>query len=206
MIEQLPVSARPHQGKQHTKRLRAAGNIPAILYGHGQKSVPLTIASSAVSAVIRHGSRVVQLSGEVTDSAIVKDIQWDPIGVNVLHVDLTRVNRDEKVQIEIRLELKGDAPGSHRGGVVELVMHELEIECPVTDLPEKLVVNVSSLDVGQSINASAVELPANAKLLTDPDTMIVHCVVPLDEEVVATGPAEPELIAKKTTTDEEKED
>jgi large subunit ribosomal protein L25 len=203
MIEQLHVDARTQHGKQHTKRLRASGSIPAILYGHGQENLSLSIASSAVSAVIRHGVRVVQLAGVVSDSAIVKDIQWDAIGANVLHVDLARVDRDEKVRIEIRLELKGDAPGSHRGGVVELVMHELEIECPVTDLPEKLIVNVSALDVGQAINASAIGLPPNAKLLTDPDAMVVHCIVPLDEDAVATGPAEPELIAKKAAADEE---
>ena len=203
MIEQLHVDARPQQGKQHTKRLRAAGSVPAILYGHGEKSIPLTISSSAVSAILRHGARVVQLSGVVSDSALVKAIQWDSIGVSVLHVDLTRVDRDEKVHMEIRLELKGDAPGSHRGGVVELVLHEVEIECPVTDLPEKLLVNVSALDVGQSLTAAAIELPKNAKLLTDPDAMVVHCVVPMDDDAIATGAAEPELIAKKAAAADE---
>lgn len=203
MIEQLHVEARAKLGKQPTKRLRAAGQIPGVLYGHGEASVSLSLPKAAVAAVIRHGTRVVQLSGAVQDSAIVKDVQWDPIGVEVLHVDLARVDRDEKVRLEIRLEMKGDAIGARQGGILELVMHELEIECPVVDLPDRLIVNVSGLEVGKAILASAIELPPNARLLTDPEAMVVHCVLPQDEEEGTTGPAEPELIAKKVAAAED---
>jgi large subunit ribosomal protein L25 len=208
MAEELKVEVRDCRGKLNNRRLRRAGKVPAVLYGHGLKNVSLTVPAEQLDAALRHGSRLVNLSGGVQESAFIRDLQWDTWGTHVLHVDLTRISLHEKVEVQVTLELRGEAPGVREGGVIEHLIHEIRIECPAGSIPEKLTVNINNLKLGESIAMAALELPADAKFLEDPEAVVVQCVLPavLPEQAAAeAAPGEPEVIgAKKEEGEAEK--
>lgn len=200
MRETFNVTVRKNLGTRGSSRVRDAGQVPAILYGHGEANLPLAIPKDQVWAVVRHGGRLVDLAGEVKDTALIRQVQWDAFGVEVLHVDLSRVSAGETVEIVLPVELKGSAAGLKEGGVVEHVKHELKIQCPVLVIPEKLFINVNSLHLNQSLYSKDVTLPEGAELLSDPNEIVVHCVPPMAEvegAVPGEGSAEPEVIGRK---------
>lgn len=208
MRETLNVQLRSSLGKKNNRRLRRSGQVPAVLYGHGQESVSLSISTSAIEGALRHHSRLVDLAGAANESALISDVQWDTFGLEVLHVDFTRASADERIEVEVSVELKGQAVGVKEGGVIEQVLREVQIECPAGSIPEKLVLNIADLALGGSLTCAALKLPEGATLLTDADEMIVHCVTPREEgEEAAVGEgAEPELIGGKKEGEEEGEE
>ena len=181
------------------KRLRQTGQIPAVLYGHGKDGVMLAVSERDLSKAIDHGSHIVDLKGGANESALIKDVQWDAFGVKVLHLDLTRVDANEAVEVTLPIELKGDAAGTRQGGTLNFHQHQLTILCPANVLPDKLEVKIADLEVDQSISASDVELPPGAELAEDGNTPIVSCSVVVEavEEEAEGGAAEPEVIGKK---------
>lgn len=212
MAENLSVKRREKLGGGNNRRLRKAGKVPAVLYGHGEACVPLSIESTAIMNVIRHGHKLVKLEGDVSEGAFIKAVQWDVYGKGLIHIDLLRVSETEQVRTTVTVELKGTAVGLTEGGIIEFVQHELEIECPAAAVPEKLIVNVNDLHLGKSIHASEVPLPAGASLLDDPDLVVVHCIAPhVEGEAPAgglgePGAAEPELIRKEKAADDAGDD
>lgn len=206
MPEQLNVERRNIQGKRNSRRLRASGRIPAVLYGHGQENVSLSVAEDELKGVIRHGSRLVNLTGAASESAFIRELQWNTWGTEVLHLDLTRISLDEKVEIEVVVEIRGEAPGVKAGGVVEQLVHQIKMECPAGSIPEKLTVSINHLNLDETILASALTLPEGATLLSDPEMVVVQCVVPTEapEEAAAeAAPGEPEVIGAKKEEEEE---
>lgn len=208
MAEVLHVKERESLGKLNNKRLRAAGAIPAVLYGHGAKNINLAIPHEEFEAAMRHGAKVVDLAGAAKDSALISDIQWDTFGQEALHVDLIRVSKDQRIEVTVPIEVRGVAPGVSEGGTLQVALHELQIECPAASIPEKLEANVGELGVGDSLAASAVELPENVTLVTDAEATVVQCieVVETEEEeesVEAAATAEPEVIGKPAEEGEE---
>jgi large subunit ribosomal protein L25 len=210
MAEVLQVRIRNEAGSNAVKRVRRAGDIPAILYGHGEANVCLAVPSHQVGAAIRHGAKMVELRGDVSDTALIREVQWDSLGMNVLHIDLTRVSATEKVQVTLALELRGEAPGTRQGGMLEHLIHEIEVECPAGSLPERIEVNINSLQLGQAIKLGEIPLPDKVVLIGDPDEVVVHCVsvsaVPEEEEVAVAEPGEPEVIGRKAESEDEQED
>lgn len=208
MLEKLHAEKREELGTTACRRLRKAGQIPAVMYGHGEANVNLTLRANEVEAALRHGSHLIELSGAVNDSALF-DVQWDALGTEVLHLDLTRVNAEETVEVELPVELRGEAPGTKEGGVVLHTVHTLTLRCPAGVIPEKLQLTINELHLGESIAASEIELPDKASLVDDPETIIVQCTEPEAEEEVdeeGTGGLEPEVIGRKPDEDEEGED
>jgi large subunit ribosomal protein L25 len=207
MAETLQVEKRDSRGKRHAKKLRAVGKVPGVLYGHGEAAVSIAVGSDQIRSAVRHGSRLVQLQGAVSDSALIRELQFDTYGLELLHVDFARVSADERVDVKVPLEIKGQAAGAKEGGVVEHFIHEVEIECPVSAIPEKIIVNVSNLNLDDSISLGEIPLPDGVKLLSGADEVAVHCVKPMeqDEEAAAGETAEPELIRKEKATEEEEE-
>lgn len=212
MAEQLKVKRREKLGGGNNRRLRRTGNVPAVLYGHGEACIPLAVESTAIMNVIRHGHKLVRLEGDVSEGAFIKAVQWDVYGKGVIHIDLLRVSDTEKVRTTVSIELKGTAAGLSEGGIVEFVLHELEIECPAAAVPEKLVVNVSDLHLNKAIHAGEVRLPEGATILDDPDLVVVHCITPHMSDDADTdagaeaGGVEPELIRKEKSADDEAEE
>jgi large subunit ribosomal protein L25 len=207
MAEVLNVKARENTGKQHNKRLRIAGMVPAVLYGHGESCVNLAVSADDMSAVLRHHARVVELKGSVNEKALIRDTQWDVYGIDVLHVDFSRVSEHERVTLQVPIELRGDAPGVKEGGVLELVVHELEVECEAEAIPEKIEINVKELHLGGEVTAGDIALPAGVTLVTEADVLILHCVKPKAMgEVVEGAVVEPEVIGRKPGDEAEEEE
>ncbi|HEY2839373.1 MAG TPA: 50S ribosomal protein L25, partial [Pirellulales bacterium] len=149
-------------------------------------------------AALRHGARVVDLTGAVNEKAFIRELQWDTFGAHILHVDFTRVSLDERLQIEVPVTLRGESPGVKEGGHIEILQHSVEIECLAVAIPEKVELKVLELGLDQSLRASNIELPAGVTLITDPDTVIVHCALPVEEKEEEGGEgAEPEIIGRK---------
>jgi large subunit ribosomal protein L25 len=206
MAEVFNVQSRDSRGKRNARRLRQAGRIPAVLYGHGETPQSLSLAIDEVSLVLRHGHRLVQLQGDITEQAFIRDLQWDTYGTEVLHLDLSRVSATDRVRVAVPVELKGEAIGIKEGGLLQHLLHELHIECLATAMPEKLQLNVSSLGVGSSLFASNVDLPAGVNLVSDPHTIVVACVRPTVEGEAVPGAgegAEPEVIGRKAEKEDE---
>ena len=182
------------------KRLRQAGKIPAVLYGHGEGTASLTVPENELSRVIDHGSHIVELKGAANESALIKDVQWDAFGIKVLHVDLTRVDATELVEVTIPIELRGDATGTHHGGVVNFHQHQIAILCPANIVPDKIELRISDLDVDQMMDAGKIPLPVGAKLAEAETTPIVSCALPTEQAEIEVGESdgtEPEVIGKK---------
>jgi len=206
MAEVFHVQARDSRGKRNARRLRRTGRIPAVLYGHGEVPQSLSVAMDEVSTALRHGHRLVQLQGDVSEQAFIRDLQWDIYGTEVLHLDLSRVSATDRVRVAVPVELRGEAVGTKEGGVLQHLLHELQIECLATAMPEKLQLSVSALGVDGSLLASDVELPSGVKLVSDPHAIVVHCIRPVAEAVVAPAAAEgaePEIIGRKAEKEEE---
>lgn len=201
MADTLNVKRREKLGTANNRRLRNTGHVPAILYGHGEANVNLTVPASDIFAVVRHGGKLVQLAGDASDNALIRAVQWDTWGKTVIHLDLLRVSEKDKVTTKVTVELKGTAVGISEGGVVEHVLHEVEIECPAMSIPDKLVLNIANLHLDAALFARDIPLPEGARLETDEDSLVVHCVPPhVEEEVAPTaeaGAAEPEVIGQK---------
>ena len=158
MALQLAVESRDTQGKHRNRRLRQSGKIPGILYGHGLECVPLSVAADVLTAAIRHGSRLVSLTGAVNESAFIRDLQWDTWGTHIVHVDFTRISEHEIVEVRVPVELRGESPGVREGGVVVQHIHEVEIACPASVIPEKLAVNINHLMLEQSILLGSLDV------------------------------------------------
>jgi large subunit ribosomal protein L25 len=207
MAEVFHVKLRSETGKRQMRRLRNAGAVPAILYGHGRPPVNLAIGDAEVKAMLRHGARVVDLEGAVAEKAFVRELQWDTFGNDVLHIDLTRVSADERIAVEVTVELRGQAecPGIREGGVVDHLAHSIEIECPVIAIPDKLIMRLVHLQLDGHISAGQIDLPEGATLISDPEMVIATCAKP--EELAEAGAggegAEPEVIKKEKKEGEE---
>lgn len=202
MAEVLNTEERTETGTKRMRRLRRAGFTPAVLYGAGGgKSESLSISTKQVDAAIRHGSQVVKLTGKVSTDALIKDIQWDAFGSEVLHLDFTSIDLTEAITVSLSVELVGEAPGVKVGGVVKQMMQDMEIECAANALPDKLEVKINDLELNQSITVGDVELPDGAKPTCELGDVVVTCVEPsaatVEDEDEAGTPSEPEVIGRK---------
>ncbi len=210
MAELLHVEQRKSKGKRNNVRLRRSGKLPAVLYGHGEDPVSLTLAADKFEASLRHGAKVVDLDGAASGKALLQDVQWDTFFQHVLHVDLLRVRAGEKVTVEVPIELKGEAPGVNEGGVIEQVVHSIEIEVALDLIPDKLHISIKDLQIDGHLTVKNIyDLPAGAELQCDEDLLVVHCIKPVVEEeepaVEEAGAAEPEVIAKGKVEEEGEE-
>jgi len=206
MAHELNVELRETRGKRNARRQRVAGRLPAVLYGHGLANVSLSVPAEMLESAIRHGARLVKLTGAVEEQAFLREVQWNTWGTHVVHVDFTRVSEHEKVRVNVAVEIRGEAPGLKAGGVLKHMVHEVEIECEATAIPEKISLSVNQLKLGDSITIATMSLPAGVVVLDDPETVVVECVEPVEEaeeEAGAPGEGEPEVIGRKKEEEEE---
>lgn len=208
MAEVLNVKARELTGKKNNQRLRNAGQVPGVLYGHGENNVNLAVTQDDMAAVLRHHTRVVELKGATNEKALIRDLQWDVYGLEVVHVDFSRVSAHERVTLEVPIELRGEAPGVKEGGALEVVVHNVEVECEAEAIPEKIEINVKDVHLGDEITAGDVALPAGITMVTEAGVLLLHCVKPKAMlEVGAEGAViEPEVIGRKPGAEGEEEE
>lgn len=198
MSDILEVEPRLETGTRRMNRLRSQGKVPAVLYGHRQDNLNLTLDLRQLQSVMQHSGHIVQLKGSVNEQALIKLVQWDEVANSVVHVDLYRVDAKELLEIELTVELRGPAKGASQGGVVNHVVHDLAIRCPADRLPEKLELKIFDLELGQTLRAKDILLPEGAQLVGSPEMVIVSCTRAMVEaDTAAAGAAEPEVIGKK---------
>jgi large subunit ribosomal protein L25 len=212
MIEALSLQAEPREqtGSKAAAAVRRKGRIPAIVYGHKEQPVAISLDAHDFVEGLRHGHRLldVAIAGNA-EKMIIKDLQYDHLGRQIVHADLMRVDVTERIKMEVSLELKGIPKGTQEGGVLESHMDHLDVECLAVDIPESIIVPVKDLDVGQSIYARDVKLPEGVKLMSLPDIMVATCRVLAEakttEQIVAETPVAPEVIRERAPTAEEGE-
>jgi len=212
MIEALSLQAelREHTGSKGAAAVRRNGRIPAIVYGHKQEPIAISLNAHDFLEGLRHGHRLLEvaISGN-TEKMIIKDLQYDHLGRTILHADLMRVDVTERIKMDIPVEIKGVPKGTQEGGVLESHMDHLEVECLAIDIPDAFVVSVKDLDVGQSIYARDVKLPDGVKLITQADLIVATCRVLQEakttEQIEAETPVAPEVISAREPKAEEGE-
>jgi len=185
-------------GTRVSRRLRNAGRVPGVIYGHKQDVVPISLSATDVDAMVHGASHLAELDlGGKTETVLIRDVQWDHLGKAILHVDFARVNIGELVDTEVNLDYRGTAQGVVDGGVLEQVLHKLSIKCPAGSIPDVIKVDVSGLKVDEGIHVRDLELPSGVVADADPDVLLVHVVLKTaggEEEAGAESVSQPEVI------------
>ena len=216
-MQELTVTQREGKGKQAAKRLRREGQIPAILYG-GATPEPIAVDPKAVLKMIHGHEGTTQLlslkfDGGATSSrmAIIRDMQFDPVSEDLLHVDLQEVAADRAITVRVAVHPVGEAVGVRdTKGILSLVLHELEISCLPTNIPQGIDADVSELAIGDVLTVRDLVAPEGVRILNDPGQAIATVSPPMAEEVAApvvaaatpTAAAEPEVLTERKPKEE----
>lgn len=218
---ELTVERRSTRGKNEARRTREAKKIPAVVYGAGKDTVPITVDTRALSDAFRGGAGenaifLLRLQGsDQSRHAMIKEFQRDPVTRRPVHLDFVRVLMDTKIRVGVPVEIVGVARGVKvDAGILDFVTREIEIECLPGNIPEHLPVDVSDLGIGDALRVSAIQAPEGVTIMEDPERVVVHVAHPAQEAVAAPEAeavegesAEPEVLRKgKTVTEEEGEE
>ncbi len=218
----VAAESRNSTGKNENRRLRALGKIPGVLYGTKKETIAVAVSPKEISAILRSASGENTLFdldlGGKRRKVILKEFQMEPIMHRLLHADFYEVALDKPIEVKIHVELQGTPVGvKTQGGVLDFVTRELEVLCLPTDIPERIVVDVTPLEIGKHLRVSDISVPDKVKMLTEDDVVVVHVVAPRAEEEVAPvaaetaeaaaegAAAEPEVIKKGKTAAEGEE-
>jgi len=209
----VPAKRRTHLGSKHTRRVRQKGQIPAIIYGHNEEPIPIALDAHEIDNLLQHHARVVHIDLEnQAGQYLIKSVQYDHLQTTPIHLDLMRVDLDEKVELEVEVVLRGVPKGAHDGGVLHQPITRIRIECVVTAIPDEIRHSIVELGLNEMIHVSDLHVPDGVTILNDPNDVIAVCrepaaeveVAPVEGEQVAT--AEPEVIGKKTEDEAAKEE
>jgi len=217
MRKDITIVAEPRssRGKNEARRLRAAGQAPAVLYGAGGVAVAVAVSPKEVNKILHSKtgySTIFNLSvtGGENVPAMVVDWQNDPVKDNLLHVDLKRIDLTLRLKVKVPVHTSGEAKGVKlQGGLLELITREVEIECLPDDIPEEFILDVKELSIGENVRASQIPMSGSMKLLSPADAVVAHVVSLKAEEVAvvdaaaAPAAAEPELAKAKGKKEEE---
>jgi large subunit ribosomal protein L25 len=207
-IPQINVQRRDQLGSRYAARLRKTGKLPAVIYGHKQDPVHVSVDYKEIHAHLHNNAHLLNATlDSATESVLIRDVQWDHLGSTLVHIDLARVDLNERVTVDVPLHFTGDAPGLKEvGAILEHPVTEIEIETLVTEIPDEILVDVSGLNVGDSISVAELKLPANVTTTADPETIVVSVSVVQEQaetEVDADAPTEPKVIGKEPEADAE---
>lgn len=211
-IPRIEVEQREKIGTRPTAHLRQSGRLPAVIYGHKQEPVHVSTDTKQLLDLLHRNVHVLEVvCGSDTESCLIKQVQWDHLGTGILHMDLARVDLNERVTVSVEVELVGEAIGLKEAhAFLEQNLTALEIECLASAIPEVIKVDVSSLESHTSLTLANVELPNGVQCPLDPETVIasVHIAAAASdseevEEVEAPETeAQPELIGKKAEAEQ----
>jgi large subunit ribosomal protein L25 len=216
---EITVEKRQSRGKNEARRTRMAGKIPAVVYGAGKDTVPITVNVRSLADAFRGGAGenaifLLKLgdTGE-TRHAMIREFQRDPVSRRPVHLDFVRVLMDTKIRVRVPVEVVGIARGVKTdAGILDFVTREIEIECLPGNIPEHLPLDVTELGIGDALRISDLKAPEGVEVVDDPEKVILHVahpaaeevVAPVEAEVVEGEPAEPEVLRKgKAVTEEE---
>ncbi len=198
----ISAEVRERTGTRYAARIRADKKIPAVIYGHKQTPVHIAVDAKEMIYLLHHNAHLidVEVAGK-SEPCLVKDIQWDYLGSTVIHVDLARVDLTEEVEVEIEVELVGEAIGlKEAGAMLEQNTNTIHIKCLANAIPEKLTHDVSEMTIGDSLLVSGLTMPAGLTAASDADTLIAHLSltkVAAEADDDAEGGDQPEVIGGK---------
>lgn len=217
MMMTIEAEAREDFGKNSSRRLRHNGRIPGVVYGGGGQAIPVTVDPKRVSQILHSetGHNTVftlEIKGRAPARVMLCDWQVEPIQGGLLHVDMLRISADTRLKLQVPIHLKGEPYGvKTEGGVLEVILREVELECLPDDIPEHITVDVTSFKIGSALRVGDLPVAERVKILTDPTRMVAHLVAPRAEEVKAeevvegVEGAEPEVIRKGKAEEEGEE-
>src|SRR5712691_6342297 len=210
MAKQVKLKAEPRTatGRSAARRLKARGIVPAVVYGGKEKSQPLQVSARDINAMLSHASGEnilveLEIAGHKgTRTALLQEVQHSPVGGDVLHVDFHAISMDEKIQADVPLEPLGVPNGvKNFGGLLEQNLRVLAIECLPRDLPDRITVDVSALNIGDSIHVRDIKLPAGVTAKVQAELTAFSVMAPVIEEEPVAAEAEaaagPEVITAK---------
>ncbi|HUE76678.1 MAG TPA: 50S ribosomal protein L25/general stress protein Ctc [Longimicrobiales bacterium] len=203
----LKATLREEQGKSAARRMRREGRIPAVIYGHGEETRSLSLDAHEFEMLLKRHSMdttLIDLSIEggkkgANVKALATEVQMHPYRAQILHVDFHQIHAGEKVTVEVPIRLVGTAAGVRAGGVLQHVLHELELECAVEAIPETIEVDVTELEVGDSVHVADLSLPGSVEVLVDADRTVCTVAAPTVLEVPEPEEEaeEPELVGEE---------
>jgi large subunit ribosomal protein L25 len=200
----LKVAERDEFGSRESRRLRRSGFVPGVVYGAGSETRPFQVPEREVSNILAHGGALidVQFDGGKATPVVVKEQQRDPVRGSLVHLDLLEVRLDEAIESEVPIELLGaeDAPGVDVGGVLEHVTHAITVEALPTEIPESIPADVSGMEIGDTLQLSAVPVPEGVKFVVDdPDEVTIATLSPprIEEEPEPEVEEEAELVGEE---------
>jgi len=201
MATTLNAARRPKIGTRYARRLRSAGQLPAVVYGHGETPESIILPAHDTVVELKHGARMLQveLDGQPTQY-LVKAVQYDHLGTTPIHLDLMRVDLTEMVTVDVGIELRGTPKGVADGGVLEQLLGHLTVRCLVTQIPDTLRPSVTHLGVGDALNVGDLKLPEGVTTEADPGERVAFVRVLAEEAAVEAAPteevAQPEVIGR----------
>lgn len=210
-IVELRANMRTVTGKKGARECRQKGLLPGVLYGKGDQTTPVVVNPKELNRVLHThaGSNVIirltlEEKGDDPKTVVVKELQVDTIKGTMRHVDFCHISLDKKIRTTVPFHIVGEAPGIKLGGVLEHTLWELEIESLPLDIPDYVEVDVSGLNIGDSLSVADLRLPDTIKVVTEPDVAVVSMAAPRIEAVAEAAPAaeaeegEPEVITAKS--------
>jgi large subunit ribosomal protein L25 len=205
-IPTLEAVLRDERGSHAPRRLRRQGMVPAILYGRGEPNVVITVQRKAIEKLLHEHHFVMNLECEdLASPAQLKEVQYDALGEEVIHADFGRISLTEALHVTVPIELHGEPEGVKEGGVLEVILHEVSVECLPTNVPENIRVEVANLKVGDGLRVRDIPVSEGVSILAEPDAVVVVITAPpevVEEEAEEAGMAEPEVIGKPEGEDE----
>jgi large subunit ribosomal protein L25 len=199
-IPKFVGQVRDHVGSRVAARERKAGRLPVVIYGHNQPAVFITADKKELTGILHKHAHLVQVDVKgAIETCIVKELQWDHLGSNIIHVDLARVDLNQKVRVVVGLDFFGEAVGLKDGGTfLDHPHNEIEVECVATEIPSSIRVDVTNLKSEEEITVKQIVLPEGVKAVSNADFVVAAIRVILEEKAVeGAGGAEPEVIGKK---------
>jgi large subunit ribosomal protein L25 len=211
-MDEFVLIAEPREevGSRACSRLRARGRLPANIYGHNKPNVHCSLDTWQFTKFLTDGHRIlrVRINGS-EEHAVVKEVQYDSLGSAIVHVDFTRIRRDEKIQVEVAIELIGIPKGVNSGGVLSFERKEVLVSGFPQDIPEIIRLDVQAVDLGHAIRIKDLPAVAKCEFVDDPEFVVLMVAVPRGQEEpvegAVPGPTEPEIIKRKPDEEGTKE-
>jgi len=201
----IQIKIKKDCGSRTARKYRKSGLIPAILYGHKQESLMFLLDKKEFIKTFNSGVKMVSLKWNSSEeTALIKDVQFDTFGKEILHIDFVRIALTEKVTTQVPIVLYGTSQGVKEGGILDHSMKEVEVECLPTEIPKEIRINVSELKIKDSLHVKDIELPPNVKVLENPDAIVVSVHFAVEEKEVPEEElvAEPEVLTARKPEEE----
>ncbi len=207
----MAAQRREKTGTRASRALRRKGLVPCVIYGGGVEAEPLAVSAEELMHAIEERARIVDVKvGSKKRPVVIKEVQFDHLQSDIQHVDFEIIKMDEVLEIDVPVETHGTPKGAKNGGMLEIVMKHISVECKPGDIPKEIRIEVGELEIGDTVAVGEIEAPPGVKILDDPTISVVAVHAPREEEELeeaAEGEMlEPELIGAEPEEDEEGEE